>query len=83
MCWRDRIEQKPEVLVGKPVIKGTRISVQFVLERLGDGWSMHDLLDGYPHIDREDVLACLHYASERVREATSSRSESYQGALTG
>ncbi len=64
MCWRDRIEQNPEVLAGKPVITGTRISVQFVLERLGDGWTMADLLDGYPHIEREDVLACLHFASE-------------------
>ncbi len=66
MCWRDRIEQHPEVLVGKPVIKGTRISVHFVLERMGDGWSMDDLLTGYPHIERDDVLACLQFASEAV-----------------
>lgn len=83
MCWRDRIEQKPEVLVGKPVIKGTRLSVEFILDRLADEWSMEEILESWTHIEREDVLACLHYASDRVREATSSRSESYQGALTG
>ena len=66
MCWRDRIERNPEVLAGKPVITGTRISVHFVLERLGDGWSMDDLLTGYPHIERDDVLACLHFASEML-----------------
>ena len=66
MCWRDRIERKPEVLTGKPVIKDTRISVEFVLERLGDGWTMDEMLGGYPGISREDLLACLSFASEIV-----------------
>ena len=68
MCWRDRIERRPSVLVGKPVIKGTRISVEFVLDRLADGWTFEDLLEGYERITREDLLACLHFASEVVHE---------------
>jgi uncharacterized protein (DUF433 family) len=66
MCWRDRIEQKPEVLVGKPVIKGTRLSVEFILDRLADEWSMDELLDSYSHITREDIEACLRFASDVV-----------------
>jgi uncharacterized protein (DUF433 family) len=67
MCWRDRIERKPGVLVGKPVIKGTRISVELVLDCLADGWTMDELIDGYPHITRDDVLACLRYASDVIQ----------------
>ena len=67
MCWRDRIERKPGVLVGKPVIKGTRISVEFILDRLADEWSMDELLESYSHISREDILACLRFASDVVQ----------------
>ena len=67
MCWRDRIERKPGVLVGKPVIKGTRISVEFILDRLADEWSIEELLESYSYISREDILACLHFASEVVQ----------------
>lgn len=66
MCWRDRIEQKPEVLVGKPVIKGTRLSVEFILDRLADEWSTDELLESYSHITREDIEACLRFASDVV-----------------
>lgn len=71
MCWRDRIEQKPEVLVGKPVIKGTRLSVEYIVELLADDWSIDEILESWTHISREDVLACLHYAGERVNEPLS------------
>ena len=70
MCWRDRIERKPEVLTGKPVIKDTRISVELVLERLGYGWTFDEVIDGHPRICREDILACLRFASEIVHEET-------------
>lgn len=73
MCWRDRIERKPGVLVGKPVIKGTRISVEFVLDCLAEGWTMDELLDGYPHVTRDDVLACLSFASEVVQAEHAAR----------
>lgn len=57
MRWQDHIEQKPEVLGGKPVIKGTRIAVELILERLGDGWNEADLLKAFPQLQREHVQA--------------------------
>lgn len=70
MDWKNRIEVNPNVLVGKPVIKGTRISVELLLDRLADGWSMEDILASYPHLTREDVLAAIAFASELFKEET-------------
>ena len=70
MNWKDRIEVNPAVLVGKPIIKGSRISVELILDRLADGWSMEDVLISYPHISKEDVLAALSFASELFKEET-------------
>lgn len=56
------IEIDPKVMVGKPVIKGTRITVELVLEKLAGGASIDDLLHSYPHLRREQLLACLEYA---------------------
>ncbi len=61
-----RIAIDPDVLAGKPIIRGTRISVELVLEQLGQGWSIDDILAGYPHLERDDVLACLQYAHKLV-----------------
>jgi uncharacterized protein (DUF433 family) len=63
MNWKDRIEVNPNVLVGKPIIKGTRISVELILDRMADGWTMEDIVSAYPHVKREDVLAALSFAS--------------------
>ena len=68
MNWKDRIVVDPEILVGKPVIKGTRISVELVMDRLSDGWTMEDVLSAYPHITREDVLAALSFVTEIFKE---------------
>jgi uncharacterized protein (DUF433 family) len=68
MDWRDHIEVNPDVLVGKPVLKGTRISVELLLDRLADGWSIDDILQAYPHIRREQVLAALNFVSEVFKE---------------
>ncbi len=57
-----RIVQDPAILVGKPVIRGTRISVEFVLERLSFGATIDELLEAYPRLQRDDILACLDYA---------------------
>jgi uncharacterized protein (DUF433 family) len=57
-----RIIQDPRILVGKPIIKGTRISVELVLERLSYGHTVEEILDDYPQVKREDILACLDYA---------------------
>ena len=63
MDWEERVELTPEVLAGKPVVKGTRLSVQLILELLADDWSTEEILDQYPTLTRDDVLACLRYAS--------------------
>jgi uncharacterized protein (DUF433 family) len=59
----DRIVVSPDVLVGKPVIKGTRIAVEFIIGLLANGWSYDDILKNYPGLTSEDILACLSYAS--------------------
>ena len=68
MEWRDRIVYDPALLVGKPVIKGTRISVELILGWLANGWTFEQILESYPHITREDILAALAFATERLHE---------------
>ena len=63
MDFRERIECKPEVLLGKPVIKGTRISVELILDKLSQEASFSDLLEAYPHLTQQDIYAALSYAS--------------------
>ena len=60
----DRITVSPDICNGKPVIRGTRITVQTVLEFLAAGDSIQDLLEEYPALKRDDVQACLDYASK-------------------
>ena len=62
----DRIVMDPEILVGKPTIKGTRLSVELILGILAAGETEEYLLDAYPGITHEDILACLEYASRVV-----------------
>ena len=67
MNWQERIVVNPNVLVGKPVIKGTRISVEFVVDLLGRGWTPDQILHEYDHLTCEDIQACLAYASEVLK----------------
>lgn len=67
MHWSDRITVDPEILVGKPVIRGTRIAVEFVVELLAEGWTEAQILDNYPGLSHEDIRACLQYASEVLK----------------
>ena len=55
----------PEVLAGKPVVRGTRVPVELVLKHLGDTASIHDVIAAFPRLTIEDVKACLRYAHER------------------
>ncbi len=64
MDWRDRITVDPRILVGKPVVKGTRISVEMVVDLLAAGWTHEQVLESYPTLEAEDIRACLAYASE-------------------
>jgi uncharacterized protein (DUF433 family) len=63
VSWRDRIVVDPQILVGKPVIRGTRLSVEMIVDLLAQGWSEADVLRSYPKLSAEDIHACLKYAS--------------------
>ncbi len=67
MTWQDRIIINPEVMVGKPIVKGTRITVEFIFGLLAQGWKTDEILKNYPGIEREDIQACLIYASDVLR----------------
>ena len=64
MNWRDRIHSDPAILLGKPVIKGTRISVELLLGWLAHGWTEVDIFESYPRITREDLQAMFAYLAE-------------------
>jgi uncharacterized protein (DUF433 family) len=57
-----RISIEPNVLLGKPVIRGTRLSVEFIIGLMADGWSEPEILANYPGVTHEDIIACLAYA---------------------
>ena len=66
MEWHARIHIDPAILAGKPVIKGTRLSVEFVVGLLAQGWTREEIVRSYPRISFDDILACLAYAQERL-----------------
>jgi uncharacterized protein (DUF433 family) len=66
--WRERITVDPKVLSGKPIMKGSRIAVEFILELLANSWTVEDILKNYPQLKREDVAAALKYAAEILKE---------------
>lgn len=63
MDWHGRIEFNPEVLAGKPVVRGTRLSVEFIVDLLAQGWTEEAILKSYPSLAADDIRACLQYAS--------------------
>jgi uncharacterized protein (DUF433 family) len=67
MDWQERIVVNPAILVGKPVVKGTRLAVEFIIDLLAQGWSEADILHNYPGLTGEDIVACLNYASSRLK----------------
>jgi len=62
----DRIEINPDVMLGKPVIRGTRVTVELILRKLGEGSTELDLLDAYPHLSDADIRAAIRYAADVV-----------------
>ena len=66
MTVTNRIEVNPKVMLGKPVIRGTRIPVELILRKLSEGATEHDLLDAYPRLQQEDIRAALAYAAETL-----------------
>ena len=66
MAVTERIEINPKVMMGKPVIHGTRITVELILRKLSEGASEADLLDAYPRLTREDIQAAIRYAADTL-----------------
>ena len=64
MSWQDHISIDPQILVGKPVVKGTRIAVELVVELMANGWTQEQILENYPNLTAEDIRACLAYATD-------------------
>jgi uncharacterized protein (DUF433 family) len=68
MVLSDLIVVDSKILTGKPVVRGTRIAVELVVELLAEGWSHAQILVSYPHLTEDDIRACLAYASELLHE---------------
>jgi len=67
MNWQERIVIDPGILVGKPIVKGTRLAVEFIVDLLAQGRTEAQVLQNYPGLTREDIQACLSYASAVLR----------------
>lgn len=68
--WTTQIATNPEILTGKPIIAGTRISAELILDCLAFGWSVDKVVEAYPHITPGNVLAALAYAADVLRKKT-------------
>jgi uncharacterized protein (DUF433 family) len=71
MTKHPRIALNPDVLVGKPIIRGTRLSVEFVIGLMADGWGEAEILANYPGIVHDDIIACLAYTRDALSSETS------------
>ncbi|MEW6364483.1 MAG: DUF433 domain-containing protein [Acidobacteriota bacterium] len=67
MKWPDRIVIDPDILVGKPIVRGTRLAVDFLIDLLAQGWREEEILRNYPGLTQDDLRACLDYASLVLR----------------
>ena len=68
MNWRDYIHSDPDVLVGKPVVRGTRLSVEFILELFSEGWTENQVLESYPSLTVEALRAVFLFTAECMSE---------------
>ena len=66
MNYKEKIESNLGVLLGKPVVKGTRITVELILRKLASGYSTEEVLQAYPHLTKEDILASIDYAASVI-----------------
>lgn len=62
------IVRNPKVMLGKPIIKGTRITVELIVRKIADGFTIPDILAGYPHLTEDQVLAALDYAAKMIAD---------------
>jgi uncharacterized protein (DUF433 family) len=68
MSWQDYIHSDPEVLLGKPVVKGTRLAIEFLLELLAAGWTQEQILENYPSLTPEALRAVFAFTAEAMQE---------------
>jgi uncharacterized protein (DUF433 family) len=68
MDWTERIHADPKILSGKPVVKGTRLSVELLLGLLAEGWTEEQILENYPHLTPEDLRAVFAFAAEMMTD---------------
>ena len=66
MNYRERIIISPDVMLGKPVIKGTRITVEFIIKKLAEGMEVNEIIAEYPPLARDDIMACLAYSADVI-----------------
>jgi len=59
MNYKDKITSNPKIMLGKPVVKGTRITVELILKKIAGGYSFDEIIEMYPHINKDDILACV------------------------
>ena len=64
--YKDRITVDPDIMLGKPIIKGTRITVELILRKLSEGMNIEKLLEAYPNLTREDILAAISYSADVI-----------------
>jgi uncharacterized protein (DUF433 family) len=66
MDYKKYIERNPEIMLGKPVIKGTRITVELIMRKLAEGYNVDSILKSYPHLTQEQIYATLEYAADLI-----------------
>lgn len=70
MDYKDFIESRSDLMLGKPVVKGTRITIEFILKKLSEGATVQQLMTGYPSLSQESILAAISYASDVISTET-------------
>ena len=68
MDWREHIQSNKSILLGKPIIKGTRLSVEFIIELLASGWTEDKILENYPRLKKEDIIAIFSFINESIQD---------------
>lgn len=66
MDYKNFIERNPEIMLGKPIIKGTRITVELIMRKLAEGYKVEDLLKSYPHLTQKQIYASLEYVADLI-----------------
>jgi len=66
--YKERITTDPNIMLGKPFIRGTRITVELILRKLSEGMTIEELLGAYPHVTKEDILAALSYTADVISQ---------------